>query len=104
MQNVSRKELEKLKKRSEKGQESETPGLLEQWLKEGKISEEEAIAEAINSFAAGVDTVHTSINCWRIYHGLSYECIIFGGGLVILFFFVNCKIPLGGPINIEHRS
>ena len=39
------------------GEESEVPGLLEQWLREGKLSEEEAITESIGSFMAGVDTV-----------------------------------------------
>ena len=49
--------MERLRARLEAGEESETPGLLEQWLKEGKISEEQALSEAITVFGAGVDTV-----------------------------------------------
>ncbi len=54
---TSKKEIKRLYARLEAGEESETPGLLEQWLREGKISEEQAISEAIGTFAAGVDTV-----------------------------------------------
>ncbi len=54
---MSRKEIKRLYARLEAGEESETPGLLEQWLREGKISEEQAISEAISTFGAGVDTV-----------------------------------------------
>ena len=58
---MSKKEVTKLKKRLESGQESQTPGFLEQWLKEGKITEEQAITEAGNMFLAGVDTVNPSL-------------------------------------------
>lgn len=37
--------------------ESPQPGLLEQWLREGKISKERAMIEAYNLLPAGVDTV-----------------------------------------------
>ena len=44
------------------GKESSTPGLLEQWLREGKLSEEEAVTEAIQLFPAGVDTVSNMLD------------------------------------------
>jgi cytochrome P450 len=59
MREISREELDKLYSKLEAGEESESPGLMEQWLKEGKISEEEAMATAATMFVAGVDTVST---------------------------------------------
>ena len=41
----------------ERGEKSEVPGLLEQWLREGKLSEEEAITESIAALMGGMDTV-----------------------------------------------
>ena len=41
----------------ETGDADRTPGLLEQWLEEGKLSREQAIIEAANMFWAGVDSV-----------------------------------------------
>ncbi len=43
--------------RLEAGIESKTPGMLEQWLREEKLTEEEAILEAGGIFGAGVDSV-----------------------------------------------
>ena len=57
IEDVTRKEAKRFNARLEAEGESETPGLLEQWLREGKISEEQAIREAIATFVAGVDTV-----------------------------------------------
>jgi hypothetical protein len=54
---ISREELDKLYSKLKAGEESECPGLMEQWLKEGKISEEEAMTTAADMFIAGVDTV-----------------------------------------------
>ncbi len=54
---ISKREIDKVYARMSSGEESETPGLLEQWLREGKLSEEDAIASAIAMFIAGVDTV-----------------------------------------------
>ena len=51
------KEMEKLYSRLERGVESETPGLMEQWLREKKLTEEEIMSEAVEMFGAGVDTV-----------------------------------------------
>ena len=56
----AREETEKLYARLEKGVESEAPGLLELWLREGKMTEEEAITEASAIFGAAVDTVWIS--------------------------------------------
>ena len=50
----ARREMEKLCTRLEK----ETPGLLKQWLREGKVTEEEAFIEASYVFAAAVDMVN----------------------------------------------
>ena len=36
---------------------SEVQGLLEQWLREGKMTEEEALMLSADMFFAGVDTV-----------------------------------------------
>ncbi len=61
---VAQREIDKVYTRMSSGEESETPGLLEQWLREGKLSEEEAIASSIAMFIAGVDTVSTrNISC-----------------------------------------
>ncbi len=54
---IAKREIDKVYARMSSGEESETPGLLEQWLREGKLSEEDAIASAITMFIAGVDTV-----------------------------------------------
>ena len=42
------------------GEESEVQGLLEQWLREDKMTEAEALMTSADMFGAGVDTV--SIN------------------------------------------
>ncbi len=39
------------------GKTTESPGLLEQWLREGKMSEKDAINEAVGLFGAAVDSV-----------------------------------------------
>ena len=49
--------MEKLYSRLERGEESEAPGLMEQWLREKKLTEEEIVNEAAGTFGAGVDTV-----------------------------------------------
>lgn len=54
---ISRNEMRKLMTRLENGQVSDAPCLLEQWLREGKLTEDEAIIEANTSFGAGVDSV-----------------------------------------------
>ena len=60
MLDTSNKEMAKLLSRLEKGEESEAPGLMEQWLREKKLSEEEIAIESAGSFGAGVDTVQLS--------------------------------------------
>lgn len=49
--------MEKVYARIESGETRDTPGLLEQWLREGKLSLDQAIAEASAMFSTGVDTV-----------------------------------------------
>lgn len=49
--------MDKLLSQLERGEENEAPGLMEQWLRENKLSEEQIISEAVGTFAAGVDTV-----------------------------------------------
>lgn len=41
----------------EAGEERPVQGLLEQWLREGKMTEREAVMSSNNMFIAGVDTV-----------------------------------------------
>ena len=57
MQKEAQANTDKLLARLESGEESKTPGLLEQWLKEGKMTEEEAMTESVGIFVAGIDTV-----------------------------------------------
>ena len=59
--NRTLKEMRNLYSRLEAGEESEAPGMLELWLREGKLTEEEIILEAGQIFVAGVDTV----SAWR---------------------------------------
>lgn len=41
----------------EAGEEKPIQGLLEQWLREGRMSETEAVMSSTSMFAAGVDSV-----------------------------------------------
>ena len=41
----------------EAGEEKPIQGLLEQWLREGRMSETEAVMSSTSMFAAGVDTM-----------------------------------------------
>ena len=66
-QRVARKEAGRLYSRLNAGEESEVPGLLEQWLREGKMSEEEALNESVGMFLAGVDTVIIILIVLMIY-------------------------------------
>ena len=52
------KEVEKMVKA---GEESPVQGLLEQWLREGKMDEHEAVMTSTSMFTAGVDTVSINI-------------------------------------------
>ena len=57
------KHAEKVRQKIEAGEEeSEVQGLLEQWLREGKMNEEEALMLSADMFFAGVDTVRTFLN------------------------------------------
>ena len=52
------KHAEKVHQKIEAGEEeSELQGLLEQWLREGKMNTKEALSLSSGMFFAGVDTV-----------------------------------------------
>ena len=54
-------------RRIEAGEENEVQGLLEQWLRAGKMSQAEALMTSTDMFGAGVDTVsHINIALWSI--------------------------------------
>ena len=56
------KHAEKVRRKIESGEEGEeVQGLLEQWLREGKMTEEEALMNAADMFFAGVDTVRIHV-------------------------------------------
>ena len=54
------KHAEIARKKIETGEESEVQGLLEQWLREGRMSEAEALMISADMFGAGVDTVSSN--------------------------------------------
>ena len=49
------KEVEEKIERGE--EESEVQGLLEQWLREGKLEKQDAIMQAVDGFSAGLESV-----------------------------------------------
>ena len=51
------KHAEGVRQRIEAGEESEVQGLLEQWLRAGRMSQAEALMTSTDMFGAGVDTV-----------------------------------------------
>ena len=52
---------EEARQRIEAGEESEVQGLLEQWLREGKLTQAEALVTSSDMFTAAVDSVgHTN--------------------------------------------
>lgn len=51
------KHAERVWQKIKAGEESEVQGLLEQWLREGKMTESEALISATDMFTAGVDSV-----------------------------------------------
>ena len=69
--------MEKVYARLDAGEESETPGLLEQWLREGKISPEQAVREGMTMFTAGVDTVCAITEGFRFLDDTSWACARF---------------------------
>ena len=72
-QRVARKEADRLYSRLNAGEESEVPGLLEQWLREGKMSEEEALNESVGMFLAGVDTVIIILIVLMVHFNIIYQ-------------------------------
>ena len=51
------KHSEKVRQKIKAGEQSEVQGLLEQWLREGRMTETEALLSATDMFTAGVDSV-----------------------------------------------
>ena len=70
--------------------ESEVQGLLEQWLREGKMSEKEALTLATDLFTAGVDTVCCSLISYYTFHGT--VCLNKVHSVVIMPYEVQCII------------
>ena len=68
------KEMKDLYSRLEAGEESEAPGLLEQWLREGKLSEDEALNEAVSTFTVGVDTVSSVLDLHAYFFTVLLAC------------------------------
>ena len=56
------KHAEEVQKMVKAGEESPVQGLLEQWLREGKMDEHEAIVTSTSMFTGGVDTVSINID------------------------------------------
>ncbi len=50
----------KLQKKLERGESSKVQGMLEQWLREKKLSTEEAVAMSASMFTGGIHTVHVT--------------------------------------------
>ena len=69
MHRRSKAEVDRICELIDSGRESDTPGLLEQWIREGKITKEIAISEAQNLFPAGVDTVSSVTTNFIIRQG-----------------------------------
>lgn len=51
------KEMETIYSRLDAGEVSKAPGLLDKWLREGKMSVEEAFNKSVETFFAGADMV-----------------------------------------------
>ena len=60
--NYGMKHAKEVQKMVEAGEESPVQGLLEQWLREGKMDEQEAVMTSTSMFTAGVDTVSINID------------------------------------------
>ena len=57
------KHSEKVRQKIKAGEQSEVQGLLEQWLREGRMTETEALLSATDMFTAGVDSVKNGHRC-----------------------------------------
>ena len=54
------------------GEESEVQGLLEQWLRDGKMTETEALLSATDMFTAGVDSVRIQLYILLFFQHLHF--------------------------------
>ena len=59
------KQAERVRQKIKTGEQSEVQGLLEQWLREGRVTETEALLSATDMFTAGVDSVNNIIVALR---------------------------------------
>lgn len=57
------KHAERVMQQIKAGEENEVQGLLEQWLREGRMTETEALLSATDMFTAGVDSVYNDCGC-----------------------------------------
>lgn len=69
------KHAKRVHQKIQSGEESEIQGLLEQWLRDGRLSELEALLSATDMFTAGVDSVRKGyvIICKAILPTPSYN-------------------------------
>ena len=82
---------ERVWKKIEAGEESEVQGLLEQWLRGGKMTESEALSLATDLFTAGVDTVRCT-DSYLLTFSLVLSSIIKSS--LILSCMVTCNVVL----------
>ena len=73
--------MEKIQRCVEKGEKVKGQSLIEQWMLEKKMSEDQMIMSAVSMFAAGVDTVSLADTCsyvpnatWRDAGGMLAGC------------------------------
>ena len=64
--NYGMRYAKEVQKMIEAGVEKPVQGLLEQWLREGRMDEMEAVMASTSMFAAGVDSVSNN----KYYYGL----------------------------------
>ncbi len=60
------KHAKRVHQKIQSGEESEVQGLLEQWLRDGRLTEMEALLSATDMFTAGVDSVRKACILWTI--------------------------------------
>ena len=73
--NYGMKYANEVQKMVEAGEERPVQGLLEQWLREGKMGEREAVMSSTSMFTAGIDTVSWFIPYFFPWVLLISECV-----------------------------
>ena len=75
------KHAERVRQKIKSGEETEVQGLLEQWLREGRMTELEALLAATDMFTAGVDSVSivvpTDLEIKYFMPGLFFVVVVF---------------------------